>query len=813
MLVPLSWLRDYVDVELPPEELAERLTLHGMEVSGITVTGADWTDVVVGRLLAVDRHPNADKLWLTSVDVGREAPLQVVCGADNISVGDLVPVALVGAVLPGGRRIERSKIRGVESQGMLCSAIELGLGDDAEGIHLLGGATDDLPLGADLGPLVGEVVLDVDVKPNRGDALSMVGLAREVAAFTGQEVRLPAASVVEDPQLAVGERVSVAIEDLPACPRFTARYFEGVANGASPAWMQRRLLAAGMRPISAIVDVTNYVMHELGQPMHAYDADTVPGGRIVVRRARPGEHLETIDHEERQLDEGMLVIADADRAIGLAGIMGGTGTEVTDATTRVILESAIFPGPTIRNPARRLGLRSEASRRHEKGIGHDVPRYAADRAAQLMAEISGARVAAGIVDNDPEPRAPRVVELDLRRTERLLGISLDPATVADLLRPLELVAEDLGEGRLAVTIPSHRLDVVAPEDVAEEIARAYGYDHVPAPLPRPELPPFRPDPTEPRHRVRRILAGLGLDEVVMHALIGSGDLARAGYDPRGEALVRLANPLAEQHSILRPVMYPSMLAALAENVRQRRGDPWLFEVGKTYWMGGARGPAWAETAGSGRYEAWHIVIGLLGPRLPRSVDGESRDADVAELKGILEALHLALGAPPPAYRPETPEERHPHLHPGRAGRLVTAGRQDYGSLGEVHPRVAAAWDLPGRPVIAAVNLPQLFALVRTDVAMTVIPAAQPIDRDLAIVVDEATPLGELLRVVRANAGPMLRSARAFDAYRGEQVGAGRVSYAITLRFQPDAPGDEKSVERALNRVRGAVQHHLGAEIR
>jgi phenylalanyl-tRNA synthetase beta chain len=568
-----------------------------------------------------------------------------------------------------------------------------------------------------------------------------------------------------------------------------------------------------MRPISAVVDVTNYVMHELGQPMHAYDADTVPGGRIVVRRARAGERLETIDHEERRLDERMLVIADAERAIGLAGIMGGADTEVTEATTRVILESAIFHGPTIRNTARRLGLRSEASMRHEKGIGHDVPRTAADRAAQLIAEISGARVAAGIVDNEPEARAPRVVEIDLRRTERLLGIPLDPTTVAGLLRPLELQVEDRGEGRLAVTVPSHRLDVVAAEDVAEEIARAYGYDRVPAPLPQPELPPFRPDPSEPRHRLRRVLAGLGLDEVVSHALIGPGDLVRAGYEAKGDGLVRLANPLAEQHSILRPVLYPSMLGALAENVRQRRGDPWLFEVGKTYWMGGARGPAWADTAGTGRFEAWHVVIGLLGPRLPRSVDGDTRDADVAELKGVIEALHLELGAPPPAYRPETSEERHPHLHPGRAGRLVTSGGQDYGSVGEVHPRVAAAWDLPGRPVMAAINLAQLFGLVRSDTGMTAIPAAQPIDRDLAIVVDEATPLGELLRVVRANAGPMLRSARAFDVYRGEQVGAGRVSYAIALRFQPDTPGDEKGVERALNRVRGAVQHHLGAEIR
>jgi phenylalanyl-tRNA synthetase beta chain len=812
MRVPLSWLREYVSFDLSPEALAEQLTLRGMEVQGIEVSGADWSDVVVGRLLSVERHPNADKLWLTSVDVGAESPLQVVCGADNIARGQLVPVARVGAVLPGERRIERTKIRGVESQGMLCSAIELGLGEDAEGIHILGGESDEMPLGADLGPIVGEVVVDVDVKPNRGDALSMVGLAREIAAFSGGDLRLPDASVREEAGLRTEDRVSVRIED-PACPRFTARYFEGVRNGPSPAWMQQRLLAAGMRPVSAIVDVTNYVMHELGQPMHAYDAATVPGGEIVVRLGRDGERLETIDHEQRALDERMLVIADRERAIGLAGIMGGADTEVTDATTEVILESAIFHGPTIRNTARRLGLRSEASMRHEKGIGHDLPRFAADRAARLIAEVTGAGVASGIVDNDPERPPARVIEVDLGRVERLLGIGVRPDHAAALLAPLGFDADIVGENHLRVSVPSFRLDVVELEDVAEEIARAHGYDTIPGTLTLPELPAYRPDPSESRHRLRRILAGLGLDEVVSHALIGPDDLRRSGYDPDDGALIRVANPLSEHHVIMRPVMYPSMLAALAENVRQRRMDLLLFEVGKTYWASHEDGPAWADSAGTGRWEAWHVVIGLLGPIAPPSPDVAQRDADVADVKGIVEALHAALGAPQPSFRAETPEELHPHLHPGRAGRLVDSEGRAYGSLGEVHPRIAEAWGLPGQPVMAAISLGQLFALAPDQTRVAAVPAAQPIDRDLAVVVDEATPLGELLRVVRAGAGPLLADARVFDVYRGEQIGPGRVSYAIALRFQPEVAGDEESVERAMNRVRGSVQHHLGAQIR
>ena len=607
MRVPLSWLREYVDVDLSPRALAEELTMRGMEVDTIETAGADWTDVVVGRVLEVKRHPNADTLWLARVDVGTAGgELDIVCGAQNLEAGQLVPTALVGAVLPGDRRIERTKIRGEVSHGMLCSAAELGLGTDADGIHILG-RDDELALGSPLADLVGETVLDVDVKPNRGDALSMVGLAREIAAFTGGSLRLPDATVDETDDDA-SAHVSVRIEEPELNPRFAARWFDGVANGPSPDWMQRRLVAAGMRPISAVVDVTNYVMHELGQPMHAYDADAVPGGEIVVRRGRPGETLETIDHVERAIDERMLVIADRERAIGLAGIMGGAGTEVGEGTTRVILESAIFHGPTIRNTARRLGLRSEASMRHEKGIGHDLPRYAADRAAKLIAEITGARVARGIVDNDPEPKPPRRVAVEVPRLRRLLGIDLDAARVRELLEPLEFAVTGDGDD-LTVDVPSHRLDVVVAADVAEEVARAHGYERIAGRLPQAALPPYRPDPSEPRNVVRRILAGLGLNEVIGHALIGPDDLERVGLDPADPELVRLYNPLSPQHSILRPSMAPSMLGGLAENARRRRPDAWLFDLGKVY-----RHPAQPIAARPRLGDRGHRPIRVVGAR-------------------------------------------------------------------------------------------------------------------------------------------------------------------------------------------------------
>lgn len=814
MRVPLSWLRDYVDISLPPRELADELTMRGMEVSAVETAGADWTAVVVGRVLDVRRHPNADTLWLTRVDVGPAGgELEIVCGAQNLEVGQLVPTAMVGAVLPGDRRIERSKIRGEVSNGMLCSAIELEIGTDADGIHILGHG-EELPLGQPVAELIGEIILDVDVKPNRGDALSMVGLAREIAAFTGAELRWPAVSVPETDDPAASH-VSVRIEEPELNPRFVARWFEGVANGPSPDWMQRRLRAAGMRPISAVVDVTNYVMHELGQPMHAYDADAVPEGEIVVRRARDGEMLETIDHVERRLDARVLVIADRERAIGLAGIMGGSSTEVSDATTRVILESAIFDGPTIRNTARRLGLRSEASMRHEKGMGHELPRRAADRAAQLLSEITGARVGRGIVDNDPDPKPPVVAGVSVARLERLLGVELTAQDVSRLLTPLGFAVAG-EQDRLEVTVPWHRLDVALEADIAEEVARAHGYERIPGRLPSAQLPPYRPDPSEPRHRVRRILAGLGLNEMVGHALLGADDLVRSGLDPSDAALVRIHNPLSPEHSILRRSMAPTILAGLAENARRRQPNAWLFDLGKVYWHNpGPPNPREkrSETAGTGRYESWELGIGLAGSAVPASPGVIATPADVATIKGVVDALHDALGAPRPSYRPEEPDARHPHRHPGRTALIVDATDRPYGSLGEVHPRVAEAWGIGERPVDAMLALDRLLDLVPPEVRSLPVPNAQPLDRDLAVVLDDTTPVGELLRVARTSAGPMLADLRLFDVYRGDQAGPGRVSYALSFRFQPTEAGDEKAIEKALNKVRGSLKHHLGAEIR
>ena len=813
MKLTLSWLSEFVDLPTRDAgELVEVFESLGHEIDDHQILVPAFEGVIVGRVLEVMPHPNADKVRLTRVDVGAEE-LEIICGAWNFEAGAVVPVAVPGAVIGGDFEITRREIRGVTSNGMICSEIELGLGSEADGIMVL---NDDYPnaegnVGIPFAEVIGlpDVWFDVNVTPNRPDCLSVYGLARDLAAYFDIPLRAHGIAVAGG---GPSSEIDVAIDVPDLNPRFAGREVRGITVGPSPHWMRWRLEQAGVRPISNVVDASNYAMIEFGHPTHAFDVDRL-GTKIVTRLATEGERIVTLDDQERTLTATDIVVTDGTTPVAIGGVMGGADTEVNDETSTVFIEAAYWDPPSVLATSKRLGLRSEASMRHEKGIGHELPRYAADRAAGLIAAITGARVATGIVDNDPQPRPAREIEVDLDRTARLLGITLTADEATQLLRPLGFSVRPGGTRSVVVEVPSFRLDVVAPEDVAEELARAHGYDRIPSTLSLPSLPVYRNDPSEPRHLVRRILAGLGLDEVVSHALIGPDDLLRSGYDPESAELIRLANPISEQHSIMRPVMYPSMLGAMSENVRQRRMDPWLFEVGKTYVMGGSAGPRGSDTAGTGRWETWHVVIGLLGPRSPRGIDLQPAAADVAELKGLVEALHDELGAPRPSFRGETADERHPHLHPGRAGRMLAPGGDPYGSIGEVHPAVADAWGLPGRPVVAAINLPQVLSLRRSAGRIVPVPAAQPIDRDVALVVDDAVALGELMRVVRSSAGPTLVSASVFDVYRGEQIGPGRVSYAVALRFQPETAGDEKTVERAMNRLRGSVQHHLGAEIR
>jgi phenylalanyl-tRNA synthetase beta chain len=822
MRVPLSWLRDYVDVQLTPEQLAERLTLLGMEVKGTEAWGADWQNVVVGELLAVERHPRADRLSLTRVTVGDGEPLEIVCGATNIAAGQRVPVALPGAVLPGDRRIERTEKMGVVSNGMLCSGDELNLTSDADGILIL---PADTPLGMPLADLYGDVVLDIDVKPNRGDALSLVGVAREVSAVTGAPLRFPETDVVETgPPIA--ERLRVEVAEPGLCTRFVGRWVGGVTVRPSPDLVQMRLIAAGQRPVSNVVDVSNYVMLELGKPIHTFDAAAVHDGRISVRLAREGEQLETLDHVMRELTPETLLIADAAGPLAIAGVMGGAASEVGEGTTDIVVESAIFDPVSIRRTAFHYGLRSEASLRFEKGQEHRLARLGADRAARLIREWAGGEVALGAVDTDSTEPEPTRVVFRPERLDRLLGtvtsaadqaaflasvgVATEPAPpgsrvlVATGPQPLEVEAGDMAA--LVATVPTWRRDLVIEADLAEEVARIRGYEAVPGILPDTAMPPYRHSPLRLRDTVRETLAGIGLSEAVTYALVSPvmverfppfEDVVVPGEGEAGGRPVVVTNPLSSQHSVMRQSLVGSLLEVVSTNLRHGRPDVAIFEIGKGY----------GATGDGGTHEWWRLGIALTGAAEPPSWNRPERPVDLYDLSGMIDLVADRLGVPRPAY---TPLSDDPRLHPGRAAR-VTAGDQLAGRVGEVHPAVVEALDLrtPSRILVGELAIAGLSG-GQPSVPRTTTPTRHPaVERDLAVIVRDTVPAAEVEASIRRHAGPLLRSVALFDVYRGRPLAADEKSLAYRLAFQAD---DRTLVEAEIDAAVGAVTTGFGADV-
>ncbi len=802
MRVPLSWLREFVDVQLGPEQLAERLTLLGMEVKAIERWGADWSNVVTGELLTVERHPRADRLHLTTVTLGDGGePLSIVCGATNIAPGQRVPVALPGAVLPGNRRIERAEKMGVVSNGMLCSGEELRLTGDGEGILILPAGT---PLGVPLSDLYGDVILDVDVKPNRGDALSILGLAREVAAATNQPVRVPEIQVEEGSGPAVSDRLAVEVRDPDLCPRFVGRWVSGVTVRPSPDHVQMRLLAAGQRPISNVVDASNYVMLELGKPIHTFDGAAVhaaPDGRatIIVRRASAGERLETLDHVLRELPADTLLIADPVGPLAVAGVMGGATSEVSEGTTEVIVESAIFDPVSIRRTAQRLALRSEASSRFEKGQESRLARLGADRAAELVRAWAGGQIAAGVVDTARVEPAPARVTFRPARVNRLLGTDLTVHEQRDLLARVGVVTEPAGTDEvvtiaqhpqllavasgpgtaIAAVVPSWRRDIAIEADLAEEIARVRGFELIPSVIPDTMMPRYRPSPLETRELVRETLAGAGLTEIVTTALVSPrhietfvlgrevpsiGDEDQPGGDPVG-----VGNPLSRDHSFLRRNLLGSLLDVVGVNLRHGTQDVAVFEIGKGY----------ARTGESPR-EWWRLAFALVGAAEPVSWNRAARPYDLDDAKGVIELLAQRLGLGRPVYAAETAEVL---FHPGRTARAAIPGRL-HGLVGELQPRLLDAWELrtTGRVIVAEVAVEGLAGGRPAPEHAAFVGRFPEVDRDLAIVVAEAVHASSVEAVLRESAGDLLRDMRLFDIYRGVPLDGGEKSLAFRLRF-------------------------------
>ncbi len=798
MRVPLKWLAEYAPVTLPPEELARRLTLSVAEVEDIISTGPWDEHVRVGQVLRVEPHPNADRLRLVTVNLGNRQE-RVVCGAPNVAEGQKVAFGEVGARLINGKTGEPmvltpARIRGVESAGMVLSEKELGISDEHEGILVL---PPDAPVGVLLREYLGDVVLDLSVWANRPDLLSIIGVAREVAALTGQPLREPHV-VYPEAGPPAAERVRVQIVDPDLCPRYIGMVIEGVSVGPSPEWMQRRLEAAGMRPINNIVDITNYVMLEYGQPLHAFDYDAIGGRTIIVRRARPGETLVTLDGERRELAPDMLVIADAERPVALAGVMGGQDSEVSERTTTVLLEAANFYGPSIRRTAARLKMRSEASTRFEKGLPAELAAVGARRAAQLMAELAGGRVAPGMVDVYPGRREPVHIQVPAARLRQVLGIDIPPQRVTAVLRGLGFGVTTTPEGYL-VDVPYWRPDVRIADDVAEELIRIVGYDDLPVTTIRGRVPPpIRQPHRELRERVKDILAAAGMQEIMTYSLVSAEQLRWVVPPDELEHRppLRVANPLSADRSVLRTSLRGSALETLARSLRVHRGETALFETAVVYLPRDGDLP-----------EEREMLVGVVGGRrLDRWNQPTSDPVDFFDAKGYLEALFERL-----ALAPEWSPAEEYGLLPGRTAAIRVDGQQ-VGVVGQVHPETAAQFDIEGECFLFEVRLDLLTELAQRRREYAPYATTPVVAQDLAVVVDATTPAAEVLRIIRA--GRYVVSATVFDEYSGGQLPPGKRSIAVRVLFQdPARTLTDEEVAASRRQIVARLERELGATLR
>ena len=821
MRVPLGWLKEYVNIALPVPELAERMTLAGLEVAAIERIGSEWDrdKIVVGEIVKVRPHPNADRLTIALVDHGTgDGPEAVVTGAPNIRAGDCglkVAFARTGAKLIDGYsearryvKLKSTKIRGVQSAGMVCSEKELGLSDEHERILIL---DPDAPVGQPLQDYLGETVLDIELTPNLGRCLSIVGVAREVAALTGQSLKL------EDPSMKTGgppivDQIEIEIADPDLCSRYSATLIQGVNVGASPVWMQQRLRAAGMRPVNCIVDITNYVMLEWGQPLHAFDYDKLRGRQdgespvIIVRRARAAEKITTLDGVERDLTADMLLITDGGGPIAIAGIMGGLESEVSQSTTSVLLESANFDNLNNRHTAELLKLSSEASLRFGRGVPPETAVVAARRASEWMRQLAGGVIAAGIADAYPIKQSVRTIDLAPTEVGRLLGIAIARERIVTILDSLGFTCSPgSGSTPIQVTVPYYRLDVDISADLIEEVARIVGYDNIPSTLLCDELPPQqRNSSLENEQRVRDILVGCGLTEVITYSMTNLESAAR--LDPQREPVdpadyIRLANPLTSEREYMRRSLMSSLLETARDNMRFTRRVP-IFEIARAYL------PQVDQELPD---EPRRLGIVMTGPRRQVSRSTAADEAlDFYDLKGVVETLLDRLHVTDISFAPT----EHSSFQSGRAARLVV-GDREIGVMGEIHPLVRESFDLGTQRVcLLEVDLEALLAQVPSSYYYEPVSRFPAVTEDLALVVDEAVRAVQVRDAIARAGGQLLQRIELFDVYRGAQIPEGKKSLAYALTYQAlNRTLTDKEVNKLRARIQRRLQKELGAELR
>ena len=798
MRVSLNWLREYVDIPVGVEELAEILTMLGLTIEAVERPGADISQVYVGKVLSIEPHPDADKLVVCKTDVGRGDPLQIVCGAKNMKEGDLVPTAVVGATLTEGFKIGQRKMRGVESQGMMCSARELGMGEDHSGLLIL---DSDLTVGDSAIPLLGldDVVFEIEVTPNRGDWASMIGVARELAAYFGGELRLPEITL-EESDASAADLSSVTIENADLCPRYIGRVLTDIAIEPSPLWMAQRLIASGQRPINNVVDITNYVLMETGHPLHAFDYELLRENRIVVRNPRPAETITTIDGEIRELGPEMLIIADGQVAVAVAGIMGGSESEVGETTTTVFLESAYFEPTQIRRTARALGMQTEASTRFQRGADPEMALYAINRTAMLMQQLAGAKVAKGLLDEHPKPLAQNEVTLRYARTDSLLGATVPSETQHNILTTLGFEPVQSGPDQCTVRVPTWRHDVKHEADLIEEVARLHGYDKIEVTLPtvRPTEDVFAPHEGAIRG-LRRFLVGQGLTEFYNWTFSCPEDVRNVGLEEAYLNMVALTNPLSENLATMRSSLIPGLVANVSRNVRHGVANIMGFEVGPVYV------PVPEQELPD---ELMRVGVVLSGSVGERDWSRPQQPFDFYDVKGRCEAILDHFGAP---YRFEEAELG--TFEKGRCA-LVLMKKHALGRLGQVRPSILKGYDVDQPVYLVELDLEPLLRRAALVPQFQAIAAFPPSLRDMAVVVDAATPAGEVRDIALRAGGKLLKSVDIFDIYTGKQVPDGKKSVALNLVFQSEERTlTDKDTQKSWDKILKKLEGGLGAELR
>ena len=809
MLVPLSLLKKYVPVSLSPAELAHALTMAGTEIGEVSGIGAGWDrdKVLVGHVLSVAPHPNADRLTLPTIDLGGETKT-VVCGAPNVAAGQKIAFAHEGARLYSyrSRRVEplkAAKIRGVLSAGMVCSVLELGLGEDHDGILVL---DDDAPTGAPLADVLGDAVLDAEVTPNRPDCLSILGVAHEVAAITGETVTEPDLSYPDDGG-PIEDRVKIEIAAPDLCGRYTASLIAGVKVGPSPKWLQDALTRLGQRPINNIVDVMNFVMMEYGQPLHAFDLDTIEERTVVVRTARPGESLATLDDETRTLQPPMLVIADPSRAIALAGVIGGTETAVTERTTNILLESASFDAINTRKTASGLRVSSEAAYRFERGIRAELAPLALRRATKLILEVAGGMAARGVMDVHPGRQPTPVVSISRRRLKQSLGVDFGMDEVERVLGSLGFERDEAAGGsadeELAMRVPYWRSDVAIEDDLVEEVARIVGYDNIPTTMLSTPIPHHEPNPLRmTREALRDLLAAAGMQEVISYSLTDRATLDAVDAGDGGPEPIRVANPMSSEMQVLRTSLRGSVLRTLASNLRVSRGEGLrLFEIGSVYL-------AREEAKERELPEERQMVVGVLaGPRGDVSWLVEQGDMDFFDAKGVVESVSDGLSVEV-EYEPSSDSI----MRPGRTARLTCDG-SPVGVVGEVDPRVLGRFDVDVGVAMFEIDVEALCRAVGEEAGgFAGVSRFPESERDFALVVDESVPSARIQKIIRQH--KLVVRAAPFDVYSGEGVAAGKKSIAYRVAFQsPSGTLTTAEVDRAQGDILRRLGREVGAELR